>query len=115
MGDGPEQAGRKSTERSTIMKKYYFTIAGTKYYHGSEFLKKNTRVKLVKEPGNAHDREAIRVEMKGLGLIGYVANSPYTVIGESCSAGRIYGKFGKKAKGTVLYVLPKGVLCYIEV
>ena len=45
--------------------------------------------------------------------IGYVANSPYTVIGESMSAGRIYDKIGDEAAGTVLYVLPKGVLCIL--
>lgn len=39
---------------------------------------------------NEADKEAIRVEMEGLGLIGYVASSPYTVQGESMSAGRIY-------------------------
>ena len=37
-----------------------------------------------------HDREAIRADMTGLGKIGYVANSPYTVVGESWSAGRLY-------------------------
>lgn len=39
-------------------------------------------VKLIKEPDNEVDSEAIRVEMDGLGLVGYVANSPYTVLGE---------------------------------
>ena len=47
------------------------------------------KVKLVKEPDNEVDSEAIKVEMPGIGQIGYVANSPYTVIGESMSAGRI--------------------------
>lgn len=32
------------------------------------------------------------VRIKGLGKAGYVANSPYTVIGESLSAGKKYGK-----------------------
>ena len=32
------------------------------------------------------------MKMDGLGLIGYVANSPYTVLGESMSAGRLYDK-----------------------
>ena len=43
-------------------------------------------VKLIKEPDNEFDKEAIKVEMDGLGLVGYVANSPYTVQGESMSA-----------------------------
>ena len=56
----------------------------------------------------------IKVELEGLGHVGYVANSPYTVAGESYSAGRLYDKIGDTARGTVLYVLPKGVLCYVN-
>ena len=37
----------------------------------------------VKEPDNEYDNEAIQVKIKGLGKVGYVANSPYTVKGES--------------------------------
>ncbi len=51
--------------------------------------------------------------MEGLGQVGYVANSPYTVQGESYSAGRLYDKIGDEAEGVVKYVLPKGVLCQI--
>ena len=96
------------------MAEIYFTIAGTKYHHGSEFMKPEMRVKLVKEPDNEVDTEAIKVEMAGLGLVGYVANSPYTVVGESYSAGRLYDKIGDEARGTVLYVLPDGVLCTLD-
>jgi hypothetical protein len=53
--------------------------------------------------------------MPGIGLIGYVANSPYTVLGESYSAGRLYDKIGDTAKGKVLYVLPNGILCELKV
>lgn len=53
--------------------------------------------------------------MGGLGQIGYVANSPRTVQGESYSAGRLYDKIGETAEGTVMYVLPKGVLAYVEI
>lgn len=42
--------------------------------------------------------------MPGLGLIGYVANSYKTVIGESYSAGRLYDKIGDTAVGTVMYL-----------
>ena len=59
------------------------------------------------------DKEAIKVILGGLGQVGYVANSPYTVCGDSYSAGRLYDKIGDTAKGTVLYVLPQGVLCYV--
>ena len=96
------------------MSEIYFTIAGTNHWHGQEFIESQMKVKLVKEPDNEVDSEAIKVEMPGIGQIGYVANSPYTVIGESMSAGRIYDKIGDEAAGTVLYVLPKGVLCVLE-
>ena len=93
------------------MDKIYFTLAGTRHYFGNEFLKPGMKVCLKKEPDNEYDREAICVELKGLGKIGYVANSPYTVVGESMSAGRIYDKIGKKAFGKIMYVLPNAVLC----
>ena len=96
------------------MKKIYFTLTGTKYRHGHEFMKPGMKVMLEKEPDNEHDREAIMVKMKGLGLVGYVANSTYTVKGESWSAGRIYDKIGKKATGTVPMILPDGVLCCLD-
>ena len=67
----------------------YFTLTGTNYYHGKEFLKSGMKVKLDKEPDNQYDTEAIRVEMNPLSKIGYVANSTNTVIGDSWSAGRI--------------------------
>ncbi len=96
------------------MSKVYFTITGTKYRYGHEFLKPGMKVKLEKEPDNPYDAEAIRVTLKGLGQIGYVANSTRTVRGRSCSAGRIYDLFGKKAAGTVEIVLPDGVVCRLK-
>lgn len=96
------------------MKKIYFTITGTKYRCGHEFMKTGMKVRLIKEPENPYDSEAIRVEMKGAGHVGYVANSIYTVKGESMSAGRIYDRIGKKAKGTVEIVLPDAVICRLN-
>ena len=96
------------------MEKTYFTITGTYFYHGKDFFEKDMAVKLVKEPDNDFDKEAIKVELEGLGLVGYVANSPSTVVGESYSAGRLYDKIGDTAEGKVLYVVDGGVLCYIE-
>ena len=93
--------------------KMYFTLTGTNHYHGQEFLKKGMTVQLVKEPDNEYDKEAIKVMMKGLDKIGYVANSPYTMLADSLSAGRLYDKIGKKAEGKVLYVVNEGVLCCV--
>ena len=72
------------------------------------------KVKLTKEPDNEFDKEAIKVEMDGLGLVGYVANSPYTVKGESMSAGRLYDKIGDTAEGIILYVTEHGIICYVK-
>ena len=95
------------------MEKLYFTIAGTSYHYGTDFMKSDMNVSLVKEPDNKHDKEAIKVEMPGLGLVGYVANSPHTVKGESMSAGRLYDKVGDTAIGKILYVWPDGALCEV--
>ena len=94
--------------------KIYFTVTGTQHYEGQEFLKKGMKVRLEKEPDNKYDHEAIMVKMKGLGKIGYVANSVGTVIGESFSAGRLYDKIGDTAKAKVVMVMDKGVLCRLE-
>lgn len=96
------------------MKKIYFTITGTNHRFGQDFIEPKMNVRLVKEPENEYDKEAIKVEMEGIGQIGYVANSPYTVAGESFSAGRLYDKIGDTAEGTVMYVLPNRVLCYVN-
>ena len=94
--------------------KIWFTLTGTNHYCGSDFLEPGMKIRLEKEPDNKHDREAIRVLLDGVGHIGYVANSPYTVIGESYSAGRLYDKIGDTAKGKVKLITDRGVLCTLK-
>ena len=98
-----------------VSMKIWFTVTGTCFHYGQDFLEKEMKVRLEKEPDNKYDREAIKVTMKGLGHIGYVANSPKTVIGESWSAGRLYDKIGDTAVGKVKYVTDRGVVCWTEV
>ena len=95
------------------MKEMYFTIAGCNHYFGNGFMKKGMKVKLVKGPDNEYDKEAIQVKIKGLGKVGYVANSPYTVKGESMSAGRLYDWLGDKAKAKIVCVIDDGSVCKI--
>ena len=95
------------------MAKIYFTLTGMKHYFGDDFLEKGMRLELVKEPDNKYDSEAIMVKLKRLGKIGYVANSPYTVIGESISAGRLYDKIGDTASAKIVLVTPRGVICKV--
>lgn len=95
------------------MEEMYFTIAGCNHYYGTEFMEKGMKVKLVKEPDNEYDKEAIQIKIKGLGKVGYVANSPYTVQGESMSAGRLYDKIGDKAKGKIVFVVGGTAVCRV--
>ncbi len=104
----------KNIKEAFVLKSIYFTVAGTNHYYGKDFFEKGMRVRLIKEPDNAMDREAVQVMLDGLGKVGYVANSPYTVLGESFSAGRLYDRIGDEATGTVLYILPQGVLCVLD-
>ena len=96
------------------MAKVFITLTGTKHYFGNDFLKKGTKIRLEKEPDNEYDKEAIKITYEGLGKIGYVANSSYTVIGDSMSAGRLYDKIGKKAKAKVVLVTDHGTICSIS-
>ena len=95
------------------MVKIFITLTGTKYYHGNKFLEPGMKVKLIKEPDNEYDTEAIKICMEGIGNIGYVANSAYTVIGESMSAGRLYDKIGNTAAAKVVMVTPNGTICKV--
>ena len=70
--------------------------------------------KIKRRKDNEYDKEAIKVLYEGLGKIGYVANSSYTVLGDSKSAGRIYDKIGKKAKAKVVLVTDHGTICSIS-
>ena len=94
--------------------KIWFTLTGTNHYLGQDFLEKGMKIRLEKEPDNRHDREAIKVLLDGVGHIGYVANSPWTVIGESYSAGRLYDKIGDTAKGKVKLITDRGILCTLK-
>lgn len=92
------------------MSNIYFTVTGLHHYYGDSFLEKMI-VYLKKEKDNEYDKEAISINLPGLGKIGYVANSPYTVLGESYSAGRLYDKISEEASGKVKFILDKGVIC----
>ncbi|WP_082706362.1 hypothetical protein [Methanobrevibacter sp. YE315] len=70
----------------------YITIQAFDNMHGPKPLVLNGLVKLVKEPTNKYDSEAIACEMRHYGKIGYVSNSTRTVIIGTMSAGRLYDK-----------------------
>lgn len=85
-------------------KMYFVTITGLEHYYGKKPFKIGRKIKLVKEPENEYDSEAIAAVLPYIGKIGYVANSTYTVYGGTVSAGRLYDKVGDRAYGTVMFV-----------
>ena len=94
--------------------KAFVTITGLKRHFGSKPFAVGQRIRLTKEPDNDFDREAIRAELPGLGCAGYVANSPYTVLGDCLSAGRLYDKIGREVTAKVVYVLENAVVCKVK-
>ena len=57
--------------------KYYVTLTGLNYRYGTMPFAVGQKVRLVKEPENQADREAIRAELPGLGKVGYGQQHPY--------------------------------------
>ena len=82
----------------------YITITSFQNMHGSKPLKLNTIVKLVKEPDNKYDTEAIACEMRYFGKIGYVANSTNTVVIGCMSAGRVYDKINDEYFARIKFI-----------
>ncbi len=82
----------------------YITITAFQNMHGSKPLKLNAIVKLVKEPDNKYDTEAIACEMRYFGKIGYVANSTNTVVIGCMSAGRVYDKINDEYFAKIKFV-----------
>ena len=82
----------------------YITITAFQKLHGTKPLKIDGIVKLVKEPDNKYDTEAIACEMRYFGKIGYVANSTNTVVIGSMSAGRLYDKINDEYFAKIKFV-----------
>lgn len=78
-------------------------ITGYSFYEGIEPFKPKTILTLIKEPDNEHDPEAIAV-MCNDKLVGYVANSDFTVISEVKSASMIKGLFKESIKAEVVFI-----------
>ena len=95
------------------MKEKYITITGMNHYYGIRPFSVGKRVKCIKEKNNPYDDEAIKVVMKEIGTVGYVANSPYTAATGTLSAGRIYEKVKKKFIVEVMFITSSKVICRV--
>ena len=95
------------------MKDYYITITGMNHYYDMKPFKIGKRLKCIKEPDNDYDEEAIRVVLKHIGTIGYVANSVYTVIRGTSSAGAIAHHVNKSFLVEVMFITGSRVICKV--
>ena len=94
-------------------KEMYTTIVGLKNYEGNKVFKIGSIVRLVKEPDNDYDLEAIVCENKYIGKTGYIANSARTVTKGTMSAGRIYDKIGDVSYCEVKFVSNDSVIAKV--
>jgi hypothetical protein len=92
---------------------FYAAVVGMNHYFGNDLFKVGQIVHLVKDPDNAHDQDAIRVELTVIGKVGYVANSPQTVPRGCRSASRLYDTFEQRVNAIVRFVLKDTVIVEI--
>lgn len=95
------------------MKDKYITITGMNHYYGLAPFKIGKKLKCVKEPSNPYDSEAIKVIIKDIGKVGYVANTPYTKATGTLSAGGIASYVKKKFKVEVMFITSSKVICKV--
>jgi predicted transport protein len=95
------------------MDKIFITITGTEFYYEMEPFELGEIIRLVKEPDNSYDLEAIKAELPFAGKIGSVANSYKTVVRGTMSAGRIYDKIGNVSYVKVIFITNNEIICEI--
>lgn len=94
-------------------KMYFVTITGISHYYGKKPFEVGRVIKLIKEPDNDYDPEAISAFLPFIDKIGYVANSTNTVYGGTISAGRLYDKIEDYAYGKVMFVTHSSVIALV--
>lgn len=95
------------------MSTMFVTITGINHYYGVKPFEIGRVVRLVKEPENGHDNDAIRVELPFIETVGYVANSTNTVYRGTYSAGRIYDKIEDAAFAEVAFITHSSVIAAV--
>lgn len=94
-------------------KNCFITITGISHYYEQKPFEIGRVMKIVKEPENPHDTEAIYAELPFIGKVGYVANSANTVYRGTISAGRIYDKIKWYAYAQVLFITHTSVIAVV--
>jgi len=93
------------------MAKAHLTVTGFSKYYGLIPFEEGQIIYLKKEPENAYDAEAIVAHLPYVGTVGYVANSPASVVRGTMSAGRLYGYFDTDTVVKVEFITPAQVIC----
>ena len=95
------------------MENIFITITVISHYYGKKPFEIGSTVKLIKEPDNHYDNEAIGVYLPFIVKIGNVANSVQTVFAGTQSAGRIWDKIGESAFAQVMFVTHSSVIALV--
>ena len=95
------------------MNNIFVTITGIHNYFGTKPFKVGGLVKIVKEPDNDYDCEAIRAELPFIDTVGFVANSTKTVYAGTYSAGRLYEKIDDYAYAQVMFITHSSVIAMV--
>ena len=92
----------------------YVTLICFNQFHVNKIFKIGSILRLIKEPDNNHDAEAIRTDMRYAGKVGYLANSTQTVVRGTMSAGRVYDKIDdENAYAIVKFISHQNVIAKI--
>lgn len=92
---------------------YFVTVTGLDHYYGKKPFEIGRIIRLIKEPDNEYDNEAIAAVLPFIDKIGYVANSTHTVYSGTVSAGRLYDKIDDYAYGKVMFVTHSSAIALV--
>jgi hypothetical protein len=98
---------------SFMEKTYFVTITGLNHYYGQKPFEVGRVIKLIKEPDNEYDNEAIVAFLPFIDKIGYVANSTSTVYQGTISAGRLYDKIDDYAYAKVMFITHSSAIALV--
>ena len=101
--EGKHSEANKIERHSHDSAKPLICIVGAKHYKGLEPFKRGLVVELFEEAGNDFDPDAVRVEITGE-TVGYVANSPETLVDGVRSASQIKRLFKNRIEAEVLSI-----------
>ena len=91
----------------------FITITGINHYYGKKPFEIGRIFKIIKEPDNDYDDEAIFAFLPFIEKIGYVANSTNTVYQGTVSAGRIYDKIDDYAYAKTMFITHSSVIAIV--